>query len=88
MNAEGNTATEPDGHGEEEFVLGAGLDFADPNSRLAPLYLRTSGVVVAALLAVVFVLLSLAPVWHTDVWAHLRFGATGTSCCCRLGSCF
>jgi hypothetical protein len=31
-------------------------------------------VAVAVLLAFVFLYLSNAPVWHTDVWGHLRFG--------------
>src|SRR5713226_5498997 len=31
-------------------------------------------VAVAALLAFVFVVLSNSPVWHNDVWGHLRFG--------------
>jgi hypothetical protein len=77
MDAEPNTATDPHEPNEpvqEEFVLGAGINFADPNSRLAPLYLRTSGVVAAAALAAVFLLMTYVRVWHTDVWAHLRFG--------------
>jgi hypothetical protein len=64
-------ATDPSG---DDFVLGAGFDFANPKSRLAPLYLRSSHVVAVALLALVFVLMSHLPVWHTDVWGHLRFG--------------
>jgi hypothetical protein len=31
-------------------------------------------VVAAAILATAFVLLNLLPLWHTDVWAHLKFG--------------
>ena len=31
-------------------------------------------VAAAALLVFVFVFLSNSPVWHTDVWGHLRFG--------------
>src|SRR6266446_1409537 len=57
-----------------EFVLGAGIDFADPNSRLAPLYLRKCHVVAVVILALVFVLMSYLQVWHTDLWGHLRFG--------------
>src|SRR4051812_46891575 len=58
----------------DEYGLGAGIDFADPNSPLAPLYLRTSHVVAVGLLCCAFVLLSHLKVWHTDVWGHLRFG--------------
>jgi hypothetical protein len=54
--------------------LGAGLNFADPSSPLAPLYLRASHVVAVVVLAGVFVLSSHFPVWYTDVWGHLRFG--------------
>jgi hypothetical protein len=36
--------------------------------------LRTSHVVLAALLAAFFALFSHLPVWHTDIWAHMRFG--------------
>src|SRR5262249_42800580 len=59
---------------DDAVALGADVDFADPNSPLAPLYLRTSHVVAALFLGTVFVLLSHLRVWHTDVWAHLRFG--------------
>ena len=63
---------EPD---EELIVVGAGLDLADPNSPLAPFYLRGSHVVLAVLLTAFFaVFTQIVPVWHTDVWAHLRFG--------------
>lgn len=54
--------------------LGAGIDWADPNSRLAPFYLTTSGVVAVAVLGVALVLLSLFPLSHTDFWAHLKYG--------------
>jgi hypothetical protein len=57
-----------------EFVLGAGLDFANPNSSLAPLYLHTAGAVAVVALALIFVALTYVPIKHTDVWAHLRFG--------------
>ena len=60
----------------EEEPLGAGIDFADPNSRLAPWYLRPSHVVAAAVLAFLFCFMTYFPVWHTDLWAHLRFGET------------
>lgn len=58
----------------DELRLGAGIDFADPNSKLAPLYLRAGHLAAVFLLGAVFVLLSRLPLWHTDIWAHLRFG--------------
>jgi hypothetical protein len=55
--------------------VGAGIDFTDPNSPLAPFYMRVTDVVAAAFLAIVFSLMTQAvPIHHTDVWAHLRFG--------------
>src|SRR5262249_54678190 len=36
--------------------------------------LQTGHIVAAAVLAFVFFLISHDPVWHTDVWAHMRFG--------------
>ena len=56
------------------IVVGAGIDLSDPNSPLAPFYLRTSHVVLAGLLALFFAVFTHFPIWHTDVWAHLRFG--------------
>jgi hypothetical protein len=56
------------------MAVGAGIDFTDPNSALAPFYLRASQVTAVAILAVVFVLLNYAPLWHTDIWGHLKFG--------------
>jgi hypothetical protein len=60
--------------GDDDYVLGAGIDFADPHSPLAPLYGRYSLIVAAAMLGLLFAVISHFPVWHTDVWAHLRFG--------------
>jgi hypothetical protein len=54
--------------------LGAGFDFTDPNAPLAPYYCRTSHVVAAALLGLIFLFFSYVPLWHTDVWGHLKFG--------------
>ncbi|MCS7022399.1 MAG: hypothetical protein NZU63_11295 [Gemmataceae bacterium] len=54
--------------------LGAGIDWTDPNSPLAPFYFSTAGVVAAALLAVAFFLLSIMPLMHTDFWSHLKYG--------------
>lgn len=54
--------------------VGAGIDFADPNSPLAPLYMTTSGVIATAVLAALFLFYSLLPLNPTDVWAHLKLG--------------
>lgn len=54
--------------------VGAGFDFADPNSPLAPLYFRTVHIVAVAFLAVLFVVNTIFPLWHTDVWGHVRYG--------------
>ena len=54
--------------------LGAGIDFADLNSRLAPLYFGVSGVLATALLAAVFLFYASLPLNHTDVWVHLKYG--------------
>lgn len=58
----------------EEKPIGAGLDFTSPDSPLAPYYLRTSDVLGVLLLCLMFVVLSLVPLWHTDVWGHLQSG--------------
>jgi hypothetical protein len=54
--------------------LGAGIDFTDPNSALAPYYLQASHVVAVALLSLVFVFLSLRSMGQSDVWCHLKIG--------------
>ncbi len=54
--------------------VGAGFDFADPNSPLAPFYFRSIHVAAVAFLAVLFVVNTMFPLWHTDVWGHLRYG--------------
>ena len=74
---EENVPPEDDGADAEQetpAVLGAGIDFTDPNSPLAPLYLRGSHVLFVTFLAVLFAWATHWPVFHTDVWAHLRFG--------------
>ncbi len=43
-------------------------------SPLQPYFLRSSDVVAAALLSLAFLLLSIRPLWHSDIWAHLKFG--------------
>ena len=56
--------------------VGAGIDFTDPNSRLAPFYLRASHLIAIAFLAVVFFFFGVATqLAHTDVWGHLKYGA-------------
>jgi hypothetical protein len=54
--------------------LGAGIDFSNPRSALAPYYGRASHVVATLFLACIFVVLNYVPLWHTDVWGHLKFG--------------
>ena len=54
--------------------VGAGFDLADPNSPLAPYYFRSVHVWAVALIGVVFVFASVFPLWHTDVWGHVRYG--------------
>jgi len=73
--------TEPDPLPPQEPIdpyhggpVGAGIDWADPNSPLARFYLTTSGVFAVAILGLAFLLLSLFPLSHTDFWAHLKYG--------------
>ncbi len=61
-------------HGEEYIVVGAGIDLADPNSPLARFYMRTTHFLLLLFLAAFFAVVTHLPAWHTDVWAHLRFG--------------
>lgn len=72
-----------DSAGNEEPLapLGAGFDFTDPNSPLAAYYLRAAHLAAVALLGLVALLYGGAaglyggePLWHTDVWGHLKFG--------------
>lgn len=63
----------PDDDVDEE-PLGAGIDFSDPNSPLAPYYLQASHVVAAVGLVAMAFVLSIVPLWHTDFWAHLAYG--------------
>jgi len=67
-------SSQPSALGTEHFTLGAGFDWSDPNSPLARFYLTRAHVVAVGFLALVFAVLSHFPVWHTDVWGHLRFG--------------
>jgi hypothetical protein len=60
----GNPPREPD----------AGSDVRNQKSRPALLAIRTSHVLLIGFLALFATAFSYFPVWHTDVWAHLRFG--------------
>ncbi len=69
--------TPPDlvtGPAQAEAPLGAGIDFTDPHSPLAPFYFQAGHVTAAALVALVFLFFSFIPLWHTDIWGHLNFG--------------
>jgi hypothetical protein len=57
-----------------EFRLGAGIDFTDPDSPLAPYYLHASHVIAVGLLGLLFVFFTVIPLWHTDIWCHMKFG--------------
>ena len=54
--------------------LGAGIDWTDPNSRLAPLYMTAGGLIGVAVLGLAFLLFSTFPLRHTDFWSHLKYG--------------
>src|SRR5262249_29573350 len=54
--------------------LGADLDLTSPNSPLAPYFLSSSHVAAAVVLGLLVILSSLVPLWHTDIWGHLKFG--------------
>ncbi|WP_145244466.1 hypothetical protein [Urbifossiella limnaea] len=62
------------GQSQQGHNVGAGFDFSDPDSPLARFYLRTSHVVAVAAIAAVFAAAALFPLWHTDVWGHLKYG--------------
>jgi hypothetical protein len=66
----------PDAHSptSEPEIVGAGIDFSDPNSPLAPFYLKSSHLLAIAVLGFVFVFVSHVPLWHTDVWGHVKYG--------------
>jgi hypothetical protein len=65
---------EPPAPAEDTLFIGAGFDFADPHSPLARFYLRPVHVAAVAVLGLLFLLLNHVPLWHTDVWGHLKFG--------------
>ena len=58
----------------DDKPLGAGLDWADPRSRLAPLYLTPGGVAAVAVFCAAALVFAAGPLWHTDFWSHLRYG--------------
>jgi hypothetical protein len=59
----------------EPLQVGAGIDFSDPNSPLAPFYLCASHLIVVAFLALVFFFFGVATqLAHTDIWGHLKYG--------------
>jgi hypothetical protein len=60
--------------GDGDQPIGYGVRFNDPNSPLAPYYLRASHVVAAILITVAFLFYSWVPLWHTDSWGHLAIG--------------
>ncbi|MGF1579540.1 MAG: hypothetical protein ACFCD0_09270 [Gemmataceae bacterium] len=59
---------------EPTIQVGAGFDFTSPDSTLAPYYLQTSHVVAVGIIGVLFLFLNFVPLWHTDIWGHLKFG--------------
>jgi len=59
---------------QDSAPIGAGIDFSDPNSPLAPFYLTTTHILAITLIGSIFVLVSHLPLWHTDVWGHVRYG--------------
>lgn len=55
--------------------VGPDIDFTDPNSPLARYYFRISHVLATLLLVAIFVFFNLmTPLWHSDVWGHLKIG--------------
>jgi len=55
--------------------VGPDIDFADPNSPLAPYYLQASHVLATLLIVAIFLFFNLmTPLWHSDIWGHLKTG--------------
>jgi hypothetical protein len=54
--------------------IGAGIDFTDPNSPLAPFYASLSGILAVLVIGGAFALYGLLPMMHTDVWGHMAYG--------------
>lgn len=68
------TSARPPDARRQDTTVGSGIDFSDPNSKLAPFYLRTTSVLFTGALAFLLALYSQQPLHHTDVWAHLKHG--------------
>ena len=67
-----DTPEEPAPEGSEP--LGLGIDWSDPNSPLAKYYLTAGITCAGCLLGLIFLFYSSFPVWHTDIWAHVKYG--------------
>jgi hypothetical protein len=74
MSTQPPPSDEPPLSAYEGGPLGAGIDWADPNSPIAPLYFSTGGVIAVAVLGLAFFVLSAVPLRHTDFWVHLKYG--------------
>jgi hypothetical protein len=55
-------------------TVGAGIDFRDPHSPLAPYYMRVSDLGIIVFLAFLFFAAAHFPLWHTDVWGFVKYG--------------
>lgn len=56
------------------IAAGPGLECAIPRGGLAPFCTRPATAVAVLGLTLTFVFFTHVPLWHTDVWGHLRFG--------------
>ena len=54
--------------------VGAGIDCTTPPSSRASWSCQVSHVLTALILGLIFLLVCWYPLWHTDLWGHLRFG--------------
>ncbi len=50
------------------------IDSPSPEGPPPPYFVRGSTVLAAALLSTTFLLLSYWPLWHSDIWGHLKYG--------------
>ncbi len=70
-----STPSESDSAKPDSLPLpGAGIDFRDPNSPLAPFYLRSSQVLAIAILSAAFLIMNFGRLFYSDTWSHLKFG--------------
>jgi hypothetical protein len=75
MNTPETPISSDDASDAEPLHIGAGFDFSDPNSPLAPYYCGLSHIGAVAFLAFVFLFFGvLTPLAHTDIWGHLKYG--------------